>query len=85
MLSSANGELGGDDPTGGQSDTPITATRDVEVVSETKYVSITYADFHHSIHLHASNLKQSACPVNFAVYYKQINFFFFFSVVSIKV
>ena len=42
MLSSANGELGGDDPNGGQSDTPITAPRDgVEVVSETKYVYIT--------------------------------------------
>jgi casein kinase 1 gamma len=36
VLSSANGELGGDDPNGGQSDTPITAPREVEVVSETK-------------------------------------------------
>jgi len=41
VLSSANGELGGDDPNGGQSDTPITAPREVEVVSETKYVYIT--------------------------------------------
>ncbi len=37
-MSSTNGELGGDDPTGGQSNTPITAPAEVEVVDETKYV-----------------------------------------------
>ena len=35
-MSSTNGELGGDDPTG-QSNTPITPATDVEVVDETKY------------------------------------------------
>ena len=35
-MSSTNGELGGDDPTG-QSNTPITPAADVEVVDETKY------------------------------------------------
>ncbi len=38
VVSSTNGELGGDDPTGGQSNTPITAPAEVEVVDETKYV-----------------------------------------------
>jgi len=36
VVSSTNGELGGDDPTGGQSNTPITAPAEVEVVDETK-------------------------------------------------
>ena len=38
VVSSANGELGPDDPTAGQSITPITAQPDVDVVDETKYV-----------------------------------------------
>ena len=37
-MSSTNGELGGDDPTAGHSNTPITAQPEVEVVDETKYV-----------------------------------------------
>ncbi|KAF0293847.1 Casein kinase I isoform gamma-2 [Amphibalanus amphitrite] len=36
VMSSANGELGPDDPTAGQSITPITAQPDVDVVDETK-------------------------------------------------
>ena len=40
VVSSTNGELGGDDPTGGHSHTPITAQPEVEVVEETKYVVV---------------------------------------------
>ena len=40
VMSSANGELGPDDPTAGQSITPITAQPDVDVVDETKYVEL---------------------------------------------
>lgn len=36
VVSSTNGELGGDDPTGGHSHTPITAQPEVEIVEETK-------------------------------------------------
>ncbi|XP_037080821.1 casein kinase I-like [Pollicipes pollicipes] len=36
VMSSANGELGADDPTAGQSNTPIAAPPDVDVVDETK-------------------------------------------------
>ena len=49
MLSSANGEMGCDDPTGGQSDTPITAPPEVEVVSETKYVANITQYYRHII------------------------------------
>ena len=38
VVSSTNGELGGDDPTGGHSHTPITAQPEVEIIEETKYV-----------------------------------------------
>jgi len=36
VVSSTNGELGGDDPTGGHSHTPITAQPEVEIIEETK-------------------------------------------------
>ena len=42
VVSSTNGELGGDDPTAGHSNTPITAPAEVEVVDETKYVHCLY-------------------------------------------
>lgn len=38
VVSSTNGDVAGDDPTAGLSNTLITANADVEVVSETKYV-----------------------------------------------
>ncbi len=38
VVSSTNGELQGDDPTGGQSNEPITERPEVDVVDETKYV-----------------------------------------------
>ncbi|XP_043226658.1 casein kinase I-like isoform X9 [Amphibalanus amphitrite] len=38
VMSSTNGELGADDPTAGQSQTPIAVQPDVDVVDETKYV-----------------------------------------------
>ena len=40
VVSSTNGELGGDDQTAGHSNTPITVPPEVEVVDETKYVFI---------------------------------------------
>lgn len=40
VVSSTNGELPNDDPTTGQSNTPITGAVDVDVVSETKYVNL---------------------------------------------
>ena len=36
VVSSTNGELGGDDHTAGHSNTPITAAAEVEVVDDTK-------------------------------------------------
>ena len=36
VVSSTNGELGGDDPTGGHSHTPITAQPEIEIAEETK-------------------------------------------------
>ena len=45
-MSSTNGELGGDDPTGGQSNTPITPATEVDVVDETKYEFIIVTDLH---------------------------------------
>ena len=42
VVSSTNGELGGDDPTGGHSHTPITAQPEVEIVEETKFVTIFF-------------------------------------------
>ena len=38
VVSSTNGELGGDDPTAGHSHTPITAQPEIEIAEETKYV-----------------------------------------------
>ncbi len=43
-MSSTNGELAGDDPTAGHSNTPITAPAEVEVVDETKYVNTPMFD-----------------------------------------
>ena len=40
-MSSTNGELGADDPTAGQSQTPIAVQPDVDVVDETKYVYVS--------------------------------------------
>lgn len=37
-MSSTNGELNADDPTAGQSNTPITQQQEVELVDESKYV-----------------------------------------------
>lgn len=46
VVSSTNGELGGqDDPTAGHSNTPITAPAEVEVVDETKYVPMSHCKF----------------------------------------
>ncbi|CAB3359136.1 Hypothetical predicted protein [Cloeon dipterum] len=42
VVSSTNGELANDDPTAGHSNTPITAQAEVEIVDETKYVSLTF-------------------------------------------
>lgn len=39
VVSSTNGELNTDDPTAGQSNTPITQQQEVELVDESKYVS----------------------------------------------
>ncbi|KAF0307849.1 Casein kinase I isoform gamma-3 [Amphibalanus amphitrite] len=41
VMSSTNGELGADDPTAGQSQTPIAVQPDVDVVDETKYVYVS--------------------------------------------
>ena len=49
VVSSTNGELGGDDPTGGQSNTPITPATEVDVVDETKYEFIIVIDLHNKI------------------------------------
>lgn len=40
MVSSTNGELNVDDPTGAHSNAPITAHAEVEVVEEAKYVHL---------------------------------------------
>lgn len=41
VVSSTNGELNVDDPTGAHSNAPITAQAEVEVVEEAKYVCFT--------------------------------------------
>lgn len=41
VVSSTNGELNVDDPTGAHSNAPITAQAEVEVVEEAKYVGFT--------------------------------------------
>lgn len=41
VVSSTNGELNVDDPTGAHSNAPITAQAEVEVVEEAKYVRFT--------------------------------------------
>ena len=45
VVSSTNGDVTGDDPTAGHSNTPITAPAEVEVVDETKYVFNSTSNF----------------------------------------
>ena len=44
VVSSTNGELGGDDPAG-HSHTPITAQPEIEMAEETKYKQILFSSF----------------------------------------
>lgn len=41
VVSSTNGELNNDDPTAGHSNTPITQPQEIELLDETKYVSVS--------------------------------------------
>lgn len=40
VVSSTNGELANDDPTAGHSNTPITAPQEVDMIDETKLVTV---------------------------------------------
>lgn len=45
VVSSTNGELANDDPTAGHSNTPITAPQEVDMIDETKLVTVFIANF----------------------------------------
>lgn len=49
VVSSTNGELNVDDPTGAHSNAPITAHAEVEVVEEAKYVHLSRELLRHGI------------------------------------
>lgn len=65
VVSSTNGELNVDDPTGAHSNAPITAHAEVEVVEEAKYVHLSKGLLCHAMNIFS--VSPSMCAAHFGL------------------